>query len=195
MTQLNSSSITNTKATSTEYDSQFTVTPVVTTTYKVEAYNDPTHYKTCVIKVPNITKLSLKYSTTSADSITSISSNTSIAVNTGSTIYLGYQAVGDGTVDLPTNYQTATWSDDASTSQTRTVVLSADGTYTYKVTSTYKNTIVSYTLTVTATTPSAIVSSISIDKEDVTINAGESVTINSIVSGQYLTSGINVYYE
>ena len=195
MTKLNSSSITNTKATSTEYDSQFTVSPIVTTTYKVEAYNDPTKFKTCIIKVPNIKQVVLKYSTTSIETIASISADTAITVNTGSYIYLGYEVVGDGTVALPVDYQNATWSDDSSTSKTKTIQLTSDGVTTFKVTSTHNNTIKSFTLTVTAVTPSAIVSSISIDKEDVTINAGESVTINSIVSGQYLTSGINVYYE
>ena len=39
MTKLDSNSIINTKTTSTEYDSNFTVSPTVTTTYKVEAYN------------------------------------------------------------------------------------------------------------------------------------------------------------
>ena len=195
MTQLNLGSITNTKATSTEYDSQFTVSPIVTTTYRVEAYNDPTKFKTCIIKVPNITQVVLKYSTTSIETIASISADTAITVNTGSYIYLGYEVVGDGTVALPVDYQNATWSDDSSTSKTKTIQLTSDGVTTFKVTSTHNNTIKSFTLTVKAVTPSAIVSSISIDKEDVTINAGESVTINSIVSGQYLTGGISVYYE
>lgn len=195
MTQLSSGSIINTKATSTEYDSQFTVTPTVTTTYRVEAHNDPTKFKTCIIKVPNITQVVLKYSTTSIETIASISADTAITVNTGSYIYLGYEVVGDGTVALPVDYQNATWSDDSSTSKTKTIQLTSDGVTTFKVTSTHNNTIKSFTLTVTAVTPSAIVSSISIDKEDVTINSGESVTINSIVSGQYLTGGINVYYE
>ena len=195
MTKLNSNSIINTKTTSTEYDSNFTVSPTVTTTYKVEAYNDASKYKTCVVKVPNISGINLKYSTTSSESLITISSNTSITVNTGTTLYLGYSVSGDGTVDLPTNYQTATWSDNQSTSNYRTITLSVDGTYTYQLTSTYKNTIVSFTLTVVAITPSAIVNSITIDNSDVTINAGESVTINSVVSGQHLTGGINVYYE
>lgn len=195
MTKLDSNSIINTKTTSTEYDSNFTVSPTVTTTYKVEAYNDASKYKTCVVKVPNISGINLKYSTTSSESLITISSNTSISVNTGTTLYLGYSVSGDGTVDLPTNYQAATWSDNQSTSNYRTITLSIDGTYTYQLTSTYKNTIVSLTLTVIATTPSATVNSITIDNSDVTINAGESVTINSVVSGQYLTGGINVYYE
>ena len=195
MTKLDSNSIINTKTTSTEYDSNFTVSPTVTTTYKVEAYNDASKYKTCVIKVPNISCINLKYSTTSSESLITISSNTSISVNTGTTLYLGYSVSGDGTVDLPTNYQTATWSDNQSTSNYRNITLSVDGTYTYQLTSTYKNTIVSFTLTVIATTPSATVNSITIDNSDVTINAGESVTINSVVSGQHLTGGINVYYE
>lgn len=195
MTKLDSNSIINTKTTSTEYDSNFIVSPTVTTTYRVEAYNDASKYKTCVVKVPNISGINLKYSTTSSESLITISSNTSISVHTGTTLYLGYSVSGDGTVDLPTNYQTATWSDNQSTSNYRTITLSVDGTYTYQLTSTYKNTIVSFTLTVIATTPSAIVDSITIDNSDVTINAGESVTINSVVSGQYLTGGINVYYE
>ena len=104
MTQLNPSSIINTKTTSTEYDSNFTISPIVTTTYKVEAYNDASKYKTCVVKVPNISNINLKYSTTSSESLTTISTNTSISVNNGTTLYLGYSVSGDGTVDLPSNY-------------------------------------------------------------------------------------------
>ena len=55
MTQLDSSNITNTKSTSTEYDSYFTVSPTVTTTYTIRAKDDNTKYKTCIVKVPNIT--------------------------------------------------------------------------------------------------------------------------------------------
>lgn len=195
MTQLDSSNITNTKSTSFEYDSQFTVSPTVTTIYRVEAYNDNTKYKTCIVKVPNISLIQLSYSTTSQSSVSAISSNTTISVNEGTTLYLSYSVIGDGTVDLPTSYQVASWSDNLSTSITRSVTLSTEGTYTFQLTSSYNSTKKSYTLTVEVIKPTAVVSTVTITPETVTINFGESTTINSIVTGQYLTGGVNVYYD
>lgn len=195
MTQLDSSNINNTKSTSTEYDSQFVVSPTVTTTYRVEAYNDNTKYKTCIVKVPNITLIQLSYSTIDQSTVSAISSNTTISVNEGATLYLAYSVIGDGTVDLPTSYQTASWSDNLSTSTTRSITLSTKGTYTFQLTSSYNSAKKSYILTVEVIKPTAVVDTITATPETVTINSGESTTINSIVTGQYLTGGVNVYYS
>lgn len=195
MTQINPSSITNTKTTKTEYNSQFTVTPTITTTYKVESFNDPSHYKTCIVKVPNIAQVVLKYSTTSSETMVPLSTNTSIALNNGDYLYVGYEVVGDGTVDIPISYQDAIWSDDSLHSKTKTIHFITNGVTTINAVSTHNDSIVSHTLTVSTVTPTPVVNALTIDKQEVTINSGESVTINSMVSGQYLTSGINVYYE
>lgn len=195
MTQIDSTQITNTKSTSTEYDSQFTVNPTVTTTYRVEAYNDSTKYKTCIVKVPNITLLQLSYSTVDQASVATILADTSISVNKGSTLYLAYSVVGDGTVDLPTAYQVASWNDNLSTSNTRSVALSTVGQYTFQLTSSYDTSVKSYTLTVNVIDPTPVVDTITVTPDTVTINSGESTTINSVVTGQYLTGGVNVYYE
>ena len=195
MTQLNSGSITNTKATNTEYDSQFTVSPIVTTTYKVESYNDSTRYKTCIVKVPNVAQVILKYSTISSETMTPLSTNTSITLNNGDYLYVGYEVIGDGTIDIPVSYQDAIWSDDSSHSKTKTIHFITNGVTTINAVSTHNDSIVSHTLTVSTVTPTPVVNALTIDKQEVTINSGESVTINSMVSGQYLTNGINVYYE
>lgn len=186
--------ITNTKVTSTEYDSNFTVSPTKTTTYKVCAANDETKYKTCIVKVPNISSISLQYGSTSSN-LSTISADTTINISNGDTVYFGYIVNGDGTVDLPTKYQTATWSDDSTTTSTKSETYSTDGMYTIHVTSNKTTSIVSHILTIVVTTPSAVVNSITLDKSTTTVESGNSVAISATVKGQYLSNGINVYYE